>query len=86
MIPLPSTGSMQLGSTMEPAEPVAIVRNFNKGLMQVRSTVLPLAPPFVVRKPIRVRLRERGYASPHFCIRQLPLWSFPYRSCFRDGL
>ena len=54
MIPLPSTGSMQLGSTMEPAEPVAIVRNFNKGLMQVRSTVLPLAPPFVVRKPIRV--------------------------------
>ena len=44
---------MQLGSTIEPAEPVVIVRNFNKGLMQVRSTVVPLAPPFVVRKPIR---------------------------------
>ena len=44
---------MQLGSTREPAEPVVIVRNFNKGLMQVRSTLLPLAPSFVVRKPIR---------------------------------
>ena len=44
---------MQLGSTMEPAAPQVIVRNFNKGLMQVRSTVVPLAPPFVVRKPIR---------------------------------
>ncbi len=53
MIPNPSSGSIQLGSTMEPPEQVAIIRNFNKGLMQVRSTVVPLAPPFVVRKPIR---------------------------------
>ncbi len=53
MIPNPNTGSMQLGSTMEPAEPIVIVRNFNKGLMQVRSTIAPLAPPVVVRKPIR---------------------------------
>ena len=44
---------MPLGSAMEPAEPLAIVRNFNKGLMQVRSTIVPLAPAFVVRKPIR---------------------------------
>lgn len=50
----PSTGAMQSSSTVEPAEPLAIINNFNKGLTQVRSTLIPLPPPFVVRKPIRV--------------------------------
>ena len=53
MTPNPSTGAMQSGSMVEPAEPSAIMNNFNKGLTQVRSTLIPLPPPFVVRKPIR---------------------------------
>ncbi len=46
--------SVQLPSAIEPAPPAVIVRNFDKGLMQVRSTIEPLAPrPVIVRTQIR---------------------------------
>ncbi len=45
--------SVQVPSTMEPSAPVVIVRNFTKGLMQVRSTIGPLAAPIGVRKRVR---------------------------------
>src|SRR5207249_9663195 len=39
MMPHPSTGAVHLSSAMRPAESTVIVRNFNKGLMQVRSPI-----------------------------------------------
>jgi len=53
MMPHPSTGVVHLSSAMRPAESTVIVRNFNKGLMQVRSPIGPLAPSVVIRKQIR---------------------------------
>ena len=55
-----SAGSAQARSAMESATPTDIVPNFNKGLMQVRSSLvlavlpeLPPAPPVIIRTQIQ---------------------------------